>query len=210
MWLKTEFGIEAVAVRELDLVRSEDPDIFAAARVAADAVMTKDRDFVELVERLGRPRPKRREMLVRLAALVLMVVGVAGAGSPLHAQRPRANASNSLAAAERAGQQAAEHPDIAGHFLAGAASGATIGAALLFRPAAGLGVLGLFAAHGALEPATVPLDAVPVEVTPEWRAAFEAGYRKRLADRRRSAVWGGAAMGIVTGLWIVTRFIPPT
>lgn len=47
--------MEAVAVRELDLVRSEDPDIFAAARVAADAVMTKDRDFVELLERLGPP-----------------------------------------------------------------------------------------------------------------------------------------------------------
>lgn len=54
-WLQAEFGIEAVAIRELGLVESEDPDIFTAAREQTDVVMTKDRDFVELVLRLGPP-----------------------------------------------------------------------------------------------------------------------------------------------------------
>ncbi len=54
-WLKAEYGLDAVAVRDLDMVRSEDPGIFMAARERADAVMTKDRDFVELVNRLGPP-----------------------------------------------------------------------------------------------------------------------------------------------------------
>jgi len=54
-WLRAEFEIEAVAVRDLGLAESEDPDIFAAARAQTDVMMTKDRDFVELVLRLGPP-----------------------------------------------------------------------------------------------------------------------------------------------------------
>jgi len=54
-WLETEFGVEAMAVRDLDLLKAEDPEIFMAAREAADVVMTKDRDFVELLSRLGPP-----------------------------------------------------------------------------------------------------------------------------------------------------------
>ncbi len=54
-WLETEFGVEAVAVRDLDLVKAEDADIFMAAREDADVVMTKDSDFVELLSRLGPP-----------------------------------------------------------------------------------------------------------------------------------------------------------
>jgi predicted nuclease of predicted toxin-antitoxin system len=54
-WLQTTFGIEAVAVRDMGLRDSKDPEIFAAAGKADAVVMTKDRDFVELVERNGIP-----------------------------------------------------------------------------------------------------------------------------------------------------------
>jgi predicted nuclease of predicted toxin-antitoxin system len=54
-WLEAEFEVEAVAVRDLDLLNAEDPEIFMAARKGADVVMTKDRDFVELLARLGPP-----------------------------------------------------------------------------------------------------------------------------------------------------------
>lgn len=55
-WITATFGITAIAVRDLGLRESEDPDIFEAAKAAgAVIVMTKDRDFVELVERYGAP-----------------------------------------------------------------------------------------------------------------------------------------------------------
>ena len=54
-WLKSEYGIEASAVRDLGLLDAEDADIFNAAREAGACVMTKDQDFVELVHRLGAP-----------------------------------------------------------------------------------------------------------------------------------------------------------
>ncbi|MCX8157639.1 MAG: DUF5615 family PIN-like protein [Verrucomicrobiae bacterium] len=54
-WLTTEFGEDARSVRELGLAHAKDKDIFAAARQANAIVMTKDEDFVEMVERLGPP-----------------------------------------------------------------------------------------------------------------------------------------------------------
>jgi len=54
-WLNEEFDLEAVAVRDLGLLRGRDAEIFMAARENADVVMTKDRDFVDLVTRLGPP-----------------------------------------------------------------------------------------------------------------------------------------------------------
>jgi len=36
---------------------SKDPEIFQAARTAGAVVMTKDSDFVELLQRLGPPPP---------------------------------------------------------------------------------------------------------------------------------------------------------
>lgn len=54
-WLEAEFDVEAVHVRDLDLQTAEDLEIFHAARTARAAVMTKDRDFTQLVERLGAP-----------------------------------------------------------------------------------------------------------------------------------------------------------
>jgi predicted nuclease of predicted toxin-antitoxin system len=54
-WIVENFNLEAVAVRELDLRDATDPEIFAAARTAAAIVMTKDSDFVELVNAHGTP-----------------------------------------------------------------------------------------------------------------------------------------------------------
>lgn len=54
-WLETTFGVVACAVRDLGLRDALDPPIFDAARIAKAVVMTKDADFVELVERRGPP-----------------------------------------------------------------------------------------------------------------------------------------------------------
>lgn len=54
-WLRTQFGINAVAVRDLGLRNAEDPVIFAAAREAGVVVITKDSDFLQLLERHGPP-----------------------------------------------------------------------------------------------------------------------------------------------------------
>lgn len=50
-----EHDLEAAAVRDLGLRDAKDRQIFEAARQESVVVMTKDRDFVELVERLGSP-----------------------------------------------------------------------------------------------------------------------------------------------------------
>jgi len=56
VWITATFGITAIAVRDLGLRESEDTDIFEAAKVAGEVIlMTKDRDFIELVERYGSP-----------------------------------------------------------------------------------------------------------------------------------------------------------
>ena len=55
IWITSTFGIEAVALRDLGLRDAEDPGIFEAARDRQVIVMTKDSDFVDLVERLGSP-----------------------------------------------------------------------------------------------------------------------------------------------------------
>lgn len=54
-WLRMRFDLEAAAVRDLGLRDAEDPDIFAAAKQAGVVVMTKDSDFVELLDRFGPP-----------------------------------------------------------------------------------------------------------------------------------------------------------
>ena len=55
-WLTERFEtIEAFSVRRLGLRDAEDLEIFEAARSAGAVVMTKDRDFVELVQRRGPP-----------------------------------------------------------------------------------------------------------------------------------------------------------
>lgn len=54
-WLQTTFGVDAVALRDLALRDADDQAIFDAARSADAAVMSKDQDFVELIQRLGPP-----------------------------------------------------------------------------------------------------------------------------------------------------------
>ncbi len=54
-WLIERFRIETHAVRDFDLRQAKDRVIYQAARAADVVVMTKDADFVRLVERLGSP-----------------------------------------------------------------------------------------------------------------------------------------------------------
>ncbi len=55
-WLRKTHGIEAWHVAEVAQLDADDPAIFAAARNGqAAVVVTKDDDFVELVERHGPP-----------------------------------------------------------------------------------------------------------------------------------------------------------
>lgn len=54
-WLSSEFDVEAKPVRELGLRDAKDREIFMAAREAGAVVMTKDSDFVLLLEQLGSP-----------------------------------------------------------------------------------------------------------------------------------------------------------
>jgi predicted nuclease of predicted toxin-antitoxin system len=54
-WIKENFEIEALALRDLGLRDSEDEEIFEAAKAENAVVMTKDSDFVSLLDRLGSP-----------------------------------------------------------------------------------------------------------------------------------------------------------
>jgi predicted nuclease of predicted toxin-antitoxin system len=54
-WISNEFFVSAIAVRDLGLRDSKDQEIFYAAREAKAVVMTKDVDFVSLVEKFGTP-----------------------------------------------------------------------------------------------------------------------------------------------------------
>jgi|ERR1700677_1491963 predicted nuclease of predicted toxin-antitoxin system len=54
-WLGQTFAITVLPVRDLGLRGAEDDQIFFAARQAADVVITKDSDFVTLLERYGSP-----------------------------------------------------------------------------------------------------------------------------------------------------------
>jgi predicted nuclease of predicted toxin-antitoxin system len=54
-WLTETFGLEAYSARFLGLQATKDQEIFSAARSTRTVVLTKDRDFVLLVERFGPP-----------------------------------------------------------------------------------------------------------------------------------------------------------
>ena len=54
-WLSSTFSVEAIAVRDLQLREAKDAEIFNAARLSNAVVMTKDSDFLLLLERLGPP-----------------------------------------------------------------------------------------------------------------------------------------------------------
>ena len=49
------FRVTAVALRDMGLRDAEDEEIFTAAKGAAVVVMTKDADFLNLLDRFGTP-----------------------------------------------------------------------------------------------------------------------------------------------------------
>ena len=55
IWLSNTFSVEAFAVRDLQLREAKDAEIFNAARSSNAVVMTKDSDFLLLLDRLGAP-----------------------------------------------------------------------------------------------------------------------------------------------------------
>jgi predicted nuclease of predicted toxin-antitoxin system len=54
-WISQTFGITAFALRDVGLRDAEDTEIFEAAKAQGVILITKDSDFVDLVERLGTP-----------------------------------------------------------------------------------------------------------------------------------------------------------
>ncbi len=54
-WITTTFGVTALALRDVGLRDAEDPEIFEVAKNRGIIFITKDSDFVDLVERLGTP-----------------------------------------------------------------------------------------------------------------------------------------------------------
>jgi len=54
-WISEHFGVDAVAVRDLGLRDAADREIFEAARRPDVVVITKDVDFVHLVNSYGPP-----------------------------------------------------------------------------------------------------------------------------------------------------------
>lgn len=54
-WMAEQFGVQAVALRDIGLRDAKDREIFAAARQAAAIVMSKDSDFVNLLAAHGAP-----------------------------------------------------------------------------------------------------------------------------------------------------------
>ena len=57
-WIRDTLAIDCLSVRDLNLQRASDPEIVTAARQANVVVMTKDADFVDLLEQQG-PHPRR-------------------------------------------------------------------------------------------------------------------------------------------------------
>lgn len=54
-WLRNTAGLAVAHVAELGLLRATDTEIFARAREASAIVVTKDADFVRLLDRDGPP-----------------------------------------------------------------------------------------------------------------------------------------------------------
>ncbi|AFY36391.1 DUF5615 family PIN-like protein [Calothrix sp. PCC 7507] len=54
-WISNTFGITALALRDVGLRDAEDLEIFEAAKAQGVIFITKDSDFVDLIDRLGIP-----------------------------------------------------------------------------------------------------------------------------------------------------------
>lgn len=57
LWIVRTFGVSAVALRDIGLRDATDREIFLAAKQQSTIVMTKDADFVKLLDALG-PSPQ--------------------------------------------------------------------------------------------------------------------------------------------------------
>ena len=55
IWITATFGISALALRDIGLRDAEDAEIFEAAKTQGIIFITKDSDFVDLVNRFGQP-----------------------------------------------------------------------------------------------------------------------------------------------------------
>lgn len=55
VWTTSTFEVTAVALRDIGLRDAEDYEMFEAAKLQGVIVMTKDRDFVDLIDRYGTP-----------------------------------------------------------------------------------------------------------------------------------------------------------
>ena len=92
VWMRMTFGVESVAVRGIGFRDATDSQIFFAARSSGAVVMTKDRDFIRLLEEHGPPvqalwvtcgntsNARLREILL---AAWPQAVEMLGAGEPL-------------------------------------------------------------------------------------------------------------------------------
>ena len=54
-WLASRFSISALHVRDVVSISATDREIFSAARASNAVILTKDRDFVDLIRRYGSP-----------------------------------------------------------------------------------------------------------------------------------------------------------
>ncbi len=54
-WMSINFAVKVYAVRELGLRDAEDKEIFLAAKQAEAIIVTKDSDFINLLEQYGTP-----------------------------------------------------------------------------------------------------------------------------------------------------------
>ncbi|OZH55739.1 hypothetical protein AFK68_02630 [Hydrocoleum sp. CS-953] len=54
-WISDTFGVTALALRDIGLRDAEDFEIFEAAKAQSVILITKDSDFVDLVNRLDSP-----------------------------------------------------------------------------------------------------------------------------------------------------------
>jgi predicted nuclease of predicted toxin-antitoxin system len=55
VWIRNNYPFDSHALRELGLRDAEDETIFTAARKADAILLTKDSDFIRLLERFGPP-----------------------------------------------------------------------------------------------------------------------------------------------------------
>lgn len=54
-WMRATFDVRAFSLRDLEMREAKDERIFLRAKAEVDAILTKDEDFLRLVEKHGPP-----------------------------------------------------------------------------------------------------------------------------------------------------------